>query len=96
MSHPIIEAARREGSGWLPEEGETRFRTRDGSDVAEWLERQGYTVVSSGNDTRWNGKATTACGMNVSTNRYCWIKEFVPHNVADHALSRVMVRLLTL
>lgn len=72
MSHPIIESARREGSGWLPEKGETRFRTLDGSDVAEWLERQGYTVVSNGISTRRNGGATTACGMNVSTNGYCW------------------------
>lgn len=71
MAHPIIESARVQGSGWLPNAGETCFRTLDGSDVAEWLERHGYAVVSN-RDTGRNGEATTACGMNVSTNGYCW------------------------
>lgn len=56
-------------SGWLPSRGETCFRTLDGSDVAAWLERQGYKVASF-RDTGSNGLAVTECGWQVSTNGY--------------------------
>jgi len=52
---------------WLPSYGETCFNTLDGSDVAAWLQSQGYTVVSNGDTGRY-GYAVTACGWHVSTN----------------------------
>lgn len=70
MNNQIIEAAKETKSGFfLPSYGETSFRTRDGSDVAEWLTKNGYTVIAN-RDTGRNGLATTACGVNVSTNGY--------------------------
>jgi hypothetical protein len=54
---------------FLPSHGDTAFRTLDGSDVAAWLERQGYMVVSY-RDTGRNGLAITECGFAVSTNGY--------------------------
>lgn len=52
---------------WLPMSGETAFRSLDGSDVAAWLAKNGYTVVKH-YDTGRNGLAITACGFQVSTN----------------------------
>jgi hypothetical protein len=54
-------------SPFLKSEGETCFRTLDGSDVAQWLKQNGYTVTSN-RDTGRNGIAITACGFSVSTN----------------------------
>lgn len=54
---------------FLPSEGETAFKTLDGSDVAAWLRRNGYKVTRNG-DTGRNGYAETACGYHVSTNGY--------------------------
>jgi len=52
---------------YLPSQGETCFRSLDGSDVANWLRAQGYSVASH-RDTGRNGLAITACGFKVSTN----------------------------
>ena len=54
---------------FIPSTNETCFRTLDGSDVAEWLTKQGYEVVDN-YDTGRNGIAITKCGLAVSTNGY--------------------------
>jgi hypothetical protein len=54
---------------FLPSEGETCFFSLDGSDVAAWLEKQGYLVVEN-RDTGRNGLAVTSAGICVSTNGY--------------------------
>ena len=53
----------------LPSDGETCFRTINGADVAAFLTRAGYTVISH-RDTGRNGLAVTDCGLSVSTNGY--------------------------
>lgn len=82
MTSPIayrstIEAFRRSnktGAFLFPTHGETCWRTLDGSDVAAWLTKIGYTVIKN-RDTGRNGEATTACGLCVSTNGYfCRVK----------------------
>ena len=54
---------------YLPSEGPTCFHTLDGSDVAAWLNAQGYKVTRNG-DTGRNGFAETADGYRISTNGY--------------------------
>lgn len=56
-------------NSYLPGNGVTAFKTLDGSDVAEWLESIGETVISN-KDTGRNGIAYTASGYSVSTNGY--------------------------
>ncbi len=78
MTNEIIQAlmAYREGkvkvdlnnyiNNFLPHNISDNFRTLDGKDVAQWLERQGYTVIGFYNTGR-NGLATTEQGFKVST-----------------------------
>ena len=62
-----IENNRKSKGFYLPSEGETCFKTLDGSDTAEWLRGQGYKVLENG-DTGGHGYALTECGVYVSTN----------------------------
>lgn len=61
-----IEALAQSG-GWLPMEGETCFKTLDGSDVAAFLKRLGFEIAGYC-DNGGYGEALTACGIRVSTN----------------------------
>ena len=54
-------------SFFLPSEGDTCFKSLDGSDVVKWLCEQGYDVAKH-YDTGRNGLAVTKCGVRVSTN----------------------------
>jgi hypothetical protein len=55
---------------FFPSNGETSFRTLDGSDVAAFLERNGEPCIGFF-DTGRNGIALTVSGYSVSTNGYC-------------------------
>ena len=54
---------------FLPHHISDKFRTLDGSDVAEWLKSEGYTVKSFG-PKKYNGLAITIDDIAVSTNGY--------------------------
>jgi len=56
---------------FLPCEGETCFKSMDGSDVAIWLEKNGEPVLRFF-DTGRNGLALTKSGYAVSTNGYVY------------------------
>ena len=75
MTHVLIEDIRNSfrANGYLP----MRFRTLDGSDVAEWLSRNGYDVIHN-EDTGRNGLARTDCGAHVSTNGYVCFPHLSP------------------
>ena len=57
--------------GFLPNRISAGFRTLDGSDVARWLDWNGYDVIGNW-DTGTQGRAVTRCGLSVSTNGYVY------------------------
>lgn len=52
---------------FIPSNGETCFRSMDGSDVRAWLEKNGVKCIKHF-DTGRNGLVITACGYSISTN----------------------------
>lgn len=71
MNNHYIEQIRNAHQGdYLPHSISDKFHSLNGSDVRQWLESEGYTVIKNF-DTGMNGLAITACGMRVSTNGYC-------------------------
>lgn len=66
----LIERVRQNGIGeFLSDKDETKFSSINGADVAQWLCKQGYTILEYKYDGG-NGIAITTCGMKISTNGY--------------------------